>query len=87
MAEDDIPKTTFRTLQGHYEFKMMSFGLCNASLMFQATMNELFRLYLHPFVVVFFDDILVYSSFLTTHLLHLEEVFSKLSQNKFHLYG
>lgn len=56
----------------------MSFGLCNAPSSFQATMNVIFRSYLHQFIIVFFDDILVYSCTLEDHLIHLEKVFEVL---------
>lgn len=83
MHPDDIPKTTFRTHHGHYEFKVMPFGLCNAPSSFQATMNMLFRPYLCQFIIVFFNDILIYSSSLEDHLLHLDIAFQVLLDNHF----
>lgn len=75
----------FRTYHGHYEFKVMPFGLTNASSTFQATMNDLFQPFLWKFVVVFFDDILVYSTSLVLHPDHLKTIFATLSQSKFFL--
>jgi hypothetical protein len=85
VAPEDIPKTAFRTHDGHYEYCVMPFGLCNAPATFQATMNDMFRPYLRKTVIVFFDDILVFSSTLDLHLQHLEQVFDILSQQQFHL--
>jgi hypothetical protein len=61
IKEEDINKTAFRKRYGHYEFTVVSFGLSNAPVVFMSLMNGVFRDYLDKFVIVFLDDILLYS--------------------------
>ncbi|GJR33910.1 hypothetical protein Tco_1209594 [Tanacetum coccineum] len=92
VREEDIPKTAFRTRYGHYEFQVMPFGLTNAPAVFMDLMNRVCKPYLDKFVIVFIDDILIYSKNKKEHEEHLklilellkkEELYAKFSKCEF----
>ena len=82
IREDDIPKTAINTPLGHFQFKVMGFGLCNAPATFQSLMNEVLRPYLRKFVVVFLDDILIFSKTWEEHLTHVRTIFTALREQQ-----
>ena len=82
IREKDIPKTTFTTRYGLYEYTVMSFGLTNAPAYFMSMMNKVFMEFLDKFVVVFIDDILVYSKNEEEHAEHLRLVLEKLREHQ-----
>ncbi len=77
-------KTAFVTPSGHYEYRVMPYGLSNSPSIFQGYMNEVFREFLQQFVIVYIDDILIYSRNLAEHHLHVKQVLEKLCHH--HLY-
>ncbi|RVW69261.1 Retrovirus-related Pol polyprotein from transposon 17.6 [Vitis vinifera] len=85
IAEGDEPKTTCVTRYGSYEFLVMPFGLTNAPATFCTLMNKIFHPYLDKFVVVYLDDIVIYSNTLKEHEEHLRKVFKILRQNKLYV--
>ncbi|GJX28107.1 putative reverse transcriptase domain-containing protein, partial [Tanacetum coccineum] len=92
VREEDIPKTAFRTRYGNYEFQVIPFGLTNAPAVFMDLMNRVCKPYLDKFVIVFIDDILIYSKNKQEHEEHLkiilellkkEELYAKFSKCEF----
>ncbi|GKE04181.1 putative reverse transcriptase domain-containing protein [Tanacetum coccineum] len=84
VREEDIPKTAFRTRYGHYEFQVMPFGLTNAPAVFMDLMNRVCKPYLDKFVIVFIDDILVYSNNKQGYEEHLKLILELLKKEELH---
>ena len=82
IREIDIPKMTFRTRYGHYEFLVMPFGLTNIPAAFINLMNRMFHPYLDQFVIVFIDDILMYSKNVDEYAMHLRIVLQTLKDRE-----
>lgn len=85
MGVEDEFKTIFKTHHDHYQFRVMPFGLTNAPASFQCAMNSILQSFLRKFVMVFLDDILIYSSSLEAHLQHIRLVLDKLREHQFYL--
>ncbi|GJW69463.1 reverse transcriptase domain-containing protein [Tanacetum coccineum] len=82
VREEDIPKTAFRTRYGHFEFTVMPFGMTNAPAIFMDLMNRVCKPYLDKFVIVFIDDILIYSKSEEEHEVHLKTILDLLKKEK-----
>ena len=82
ISEEDIPKTAFNTRYGHYEFTVVPFGLTNAPAAFMSIMNNIFTDYSEKFVLIYLDDILVYSDSWEEHLQHLRKVLQRLRDQR-----
>ncbi|KAI4880514.1 hypothetical protein NFI96_007308 [Prochilodus magdalenae] len=87
VRKGDEWKTAFLTARGHYEYRVMSFGLRNAPSVFQSFINDVLRDMLGRFVIAYIDDILVYSPDLPTHVQHVRRVLSRLLENQLYVKG
>ncbi|GBG59377.1 hypothetical protein CBR_g38404 [Chara braunii] len=85
VATEDQPKNVFRSRFGHYEFTVMPFGLTNAPATFQTAMTDIFRDILEEYILVYLDDILVYSRTLEDHIRHLRDVLQRLRKHGFYV--
>ncbi|GJZ98527.1 putative reverse transcriptase domain-containing protein [Tanacetum coccineum] len=82
VRDEDIPKTAFRTRYGHYEFQVMPFGLTNAPAVFMDLINRVCKPYLDKFVIVFIDDILIYSKSKGEHAEHFKLILKLLKKEE-----
>ncbi|GJX16242.1 putative reverse transcriptase domain-containing protein [Tanacetum coccineum] len=87
VREEDIPKTAFRTRYGHYEFQVMPFGLTNAPAVFMDLMNRVCKPYLDKFVIIFIDDILIYSKNKKEHEEHFKLILELLKKEELFIEG
>jgi len=85
VKSDDVQKMTFRSRYGHYEYVVMPFGVTNALALFMDFMNRIFRPFLDKFVVVFIDDIFIYSKTQEDHIKHLRTILSILREKKLYV--
>lgn len=85
MQPKDEHKTAFKTHHGHFQFRVMPFGLTNAPVTFQCLMNDIMSPFLRKFVLVFLDDILIYSPTLQTHIEHIKLVLTKLREHQLYM--
>lgn len=84
MEIKDIPKITFKTHEGHYEFLAMHFVICNVPSTFQGLMNSIFKHFPRKFMLIFFYDILIYKNSWKDHVQHVEKVLKLLDKIQLH---
>ena len=82
LVDSDKPKTAFKTAFGHYQFRVVSMGLCNSPSVFQRVMNQIFHKQLNKYCLVYIDDILIFSKTPDEHLTHLADVLRTIRENK-----
>jgi hypothetical protein len=85
VVEQDAWKIAFKTKQGLFECLVMSFGLCNAPTTFMRVMNDVFRPFIDDFVIVYLDDILVFSGTWDEHVRHVKQVLDTLQREKLYV--